>query len=216
MESKYDLIIWDVDGTLLDTSEGIMTAVKYTLENSVYKVPDDTVLKSFIGPPLQESFIRICGVPEEKARELVNDFRLRYKEQDLLKATSYEGILSLVKNIFSHGIKQSVATYKRQDLAEELLKELGFSKYMKSIYGSDYEGKLTKKDIIEKVIIDSEVKSLDRIVMIGDSDGDQKGASQVGIDFIGVTYGFGFKKGNKDSGVKFVDNVHELRELLYT
>lgn len=214
MRSKYQLIIWDLDGTLLDTSEGIISASKYIIEKYGFKIPSDDVFKSFIGPPLQHSFIRVFNVDEEKAMEMTNEFRLRYMERDLLRATPYDGILSLVREIFQSGAKQGIATYKRQDLAERLLGSFGFTDYMDMIYGSDFEGKLTKRDIIGQVIKASGVEERDKIVMIGDAEGDQRGAAQAGVDFIGVTYGFGFKSGKHDGTVKLANSTAEIKDML--
>lgn len=214
MGSKYKLVLWDVDGTLLDTSEGIISAAKYTIERYDMKMPSDDVLKSFIGPPLKRSFMSTFAVEEERAMEMVNVFRSRYKELDLLKAKPYEGIIPLIRDISSISIKQGIATNKRQDLAEILLRSFGFSGYMDVICGSDVAGKLTKSDIIHKATQESGVTSLDEIVMIGDSDGDQKGAAKLGCDFIAVTYGFGFVKSKVEGIEKLADNANEIRNLL--
>ena len=213
MNNKYDLVIWDVDGTLLDTSEGIIASAKYIIEKKGVEVPPNDVLSTFIGPPLQESFVKVFNVAPETTKAMVNEFRSHYIEYDLLKATAYEGILPLIKDICHAGIRQGIATYKRQDCVDKLLSGFGFDDYVDIIYGSDYEGKLTKKDIIEKVIKESGCTDLDRIVMIGDSESDQKGASQIGIDFIGVSYGFGFKRG-KDYFFDVADSVEDMRNLL--
>ena len=85
---------------------------------------------------------------------------------------------------------------------------------MNMIYGSDSDGRLTKTDIIKMAINESGVKDLDQIVMIGDSDSDQKGASQIGIDFIGVTYGFGFKDENVNDGHQYACSVDGIRRFL--
>ena len=214
MESKYKLVVWDVDGTLLDTSEGIISAAKYTINRYNLKMPSDDVLKSFIGPPLKRSFMSTFGVEEEKAMEMVNVFRSRYKEFDLLKATPYDGIITLIRDISSKDIKQGVATNKRQDLAEILLGSFGIAGYMDVICGSDVVGKLSKSDIIQKAMNESGVTGLDKIVMIGDSDGDQTGAIKMGIDFIAVTYGFGFEKSMTEGIEKWADNANEIRNLL--
>ena len=91
-----------------------------------------------------------------------------------------------------NGIKTAVATYKRQDYAEKILKHFGFDKVCDVICGSDFEGKLTKKDIIKNAMDSLGIVDRKRAVMVGDSDNDAQGADELGIPFIGVTYGFGF------------------------
>ena len=152
MNIEYDLIIWDVDGTLLDTSEGIISAARYAIEDAGFKVPDDEALKNYIGPPIQETFAREFKIQMDKALKMAGVFRSHYKDYDLMKAKRYDGILELVAEINNLVIKQGIATNKREDYAGEIIRLFGFSKYVEIVHGSDFEGKLTKKDIIQNVI----------------------------------------------------------------
>lgn len=189
----FDVAIFDLDGTLLDTSEGIRESVKYTIKEYGFPMLDDCVIDSFIGPPIQNSFARVYGLEGSILQDIATTFRNRYKEKDLLKATAYDGIYEVFEKLREKGIQVAVATYKRQDYAEMILRHFGFDKYTEIMYGADHENKLKKKDIIEKVLRDCGVKDYTRAVMIGDSDNDAIGAADIGIKFIGVTYGFGFK-----------------------
>lgn len=189
----FDVVIFDLDGTLLDTSEGIRASVKYTIDQ--YNLPKlcDEDIDSFIGPPIQNSFARVYGLQGDIIQDIATTFRNRYKDTDLLKAVPYEGIYKVFEELVKRGIKPAVATYKRQDYAENILCHFGFDQYTDIMYGADHENKLKKKDIIEKVLKDCGIKDYSRAVMIGDSDNDAIGAADIGIKFIGVTYGFGFK-----------------------
>lgn len=190
---KYDLIIFDLDGTLLDTTEGIVGAVKYTIDKNHLPELSDKQLKSFIGPPIQESFMRAYGVSGEEAQRLGNEFRDFYKDKTLLLAKPYEGIYETLSEIQNKGIRIAVATYKREDYAVKLLKHYSFDKYSKMLYGADNFNKLKKSDIIRKCIETAGVSDYRRILMVGDSAHDEKGAEGIGVDFIGVTYGFGYQ-----------------------
>lgn len=189
----FDVVIFDLDGTLLDTSEGIRASVRYTIERHGFPMLNDEVINSFIGPPIQNSFARVYGLQGEIIQEIATTFRNRYKECDLLKAVPYDNIYKVFEELTKRGIKTAVATYKRQDYAESILQYFGFDKYTDSIYGADHENRLKKKDIIENVLKNNGVRDYSRAVMIGDSDNDAIGAKDIGIKFIGVTYGFGFK-----------------------
>ena len=184
---SYDAVIFDLDGTLLDTSEGIFKSVTYAIETLGFEKPSPEV----IGPPIQKSFARVYGLEKEEADKAADVFRNRYKEDDILLAKPYEGIFETLGKLRECGIKTAVATYKRQDYAEKILIHFGFDKAVDAICGSDFEGKLSKKDIIDNAIkrLGSERS---RVVMVGDSDNDAVGASEIGVNFIGVTYGFGF------------------------
>ena len=187
----YDAVIFDLDGTLLDTSEGIFKSVTYAIDTLGFEKITPDVLRTFIGPPIQNSFARVYGLEKEEADKAADVFRNRYKEDDIVRAVPYEGIFETLEKLRASGVKTAVATYKRQDYAEKILKHFGFDRAVDTICGSDFEGKLSKKDIIDNAI---KLLGADkaRTVMVGDSDNDALGASGIGVDFIGVTYGFGF------------------------
>ncbi|MBQ6575044.1 MAG: HAD hydrolase-like protein [Lachnospiraceae bacterium] len=187
-----ELVIFDLDGTLLDTSEGIKKSVGYVIDSlNLPKITDD-VLRTFIGPPMQRSFERVFGMNSDDAMKAADMFRDRYKDGDVLLARPYDGIFETIEELERAGIKTAVATYKRQDYADIILEHFGFDRAVDAICGSDFEGKLSKKDIIKNAIDVLGVSDISRAVMVGDSDNDAQGAAELGIAFIGVTYGFGF------------------------
>ena len=188
----YDAVIFDLDGTLLDTSEGIFRSVGYVIDRLGLPMPSEQVMRSFIGPPIQRSFMRVFGFTKEQGDEAANMFRDRYKDDDILHARPYDGIFETIGKLKEGGVKCAVATYKRQDYAEKILIHFGFDRICDRICGSDFEGKLSKRDIIENAIRYMGVTDYLRAVMVGDSDNDAEGAGEIKVPFIGVTYGFGF------------------------
>ena len=213
----FDIVVFDVDGTLLDTSEGVLASVKYTIGKHNLPEIDEETLRTFIGPPIQDSFARVYGLSGEILQELATTFRNQYKDVDLLKAVPYEGIFDVFEALLANGIKPAIATYKRQDYATKIMQHFGFDKYTDIIYGADHENKLKKRDIIELALKDSGVSDFSKAVMIGDSDNDAIGAEGIGTEFIGVTYGFGFRSKedvNKFKNVGSADTAKELRMLL--
>lgn len=190
---KYELVIFDVDGTLLDTTEGVLASVQYTIDAHTLPKLSSEDLQMFIGPPIQNSFKKFYSFDDERNQTLAETFRNRYKEHDLLKAVPYNNIYEVLDFLRNENIKIAVATYKRQDYAVEILKHFNFDKYTDILYGADNFNKLKKKDIIKKCIEDSAVEKYENVLMIGDSDNDAIGAEEIGVDFLGVTYGFGFK-----------------------
>lgn len=194
-KKHYKAAIFDVDGTLLDTTEGVLAAVSYTIKAAGIPEIDRDTLLTFIGPPVQESFMRVYGVTRERAQELATIFRNRYKDYELLKAEPYEGIYEAMDQISQNGVSIAVATYKRQDYAETILRHFGFDRYSDILYGADHENKLKKMDIIKLCLKDMGIDDPADAVMIGDSGHDAEGAKQLGMDFIGVTYGFDFRTG---------------------
>lgn len=193
MSKHFKTVVFDVDGTLLDTSEGIISSVKKTINHFGLKELDNNTLEKFIGPPIQNSFMNIYGLDGKPIQEFADYFRNIYKEEDLYKAKPYAGIYDVFEYMLNIGIKPAIATYKRQDYALKILKYFKFNNYTDIIYGADNYNKLKKKDIIKKCLIDSCVNNFSDAVMVGDSDNDAVGAQDIGVKFIGVTYGFGFK-----------------------
>lgn len=215
--NKYDLVIFDLDGTMLDTSEGVMSSIKYAINEMNYEMPDEETLRSFIGPPVGDSFARVYGISGNDLDKMSNLFRDHYKNIDLLKAYPYEGIFEAFSYLRENNIKSAVATYKRQDYTNMILSHFGFDKYTDIIYGSDFEGKLKKMDIILKCIEVSGITDKSKAVMIGDTLHDALGANQLGVDFIGVTYGFGFfskEDVEQYNNVGYVDNIADLKNLI--
>lgn len=218
MKKTYDFIIWDLDGTLLDTSEGVLSASQYAIDYFNFSRPSTEIMKTFIGPPIQCSFAKTFNLTEETAQEMAAVFRKQYKEKELFKAEPYPGIRELIQCLHRRGIKQAVATYKREDYTETIIDYFGFSPWLDVICGSDFAGKLTKTDIIVNAIKKiSDQYSLDRGVMVGDTENDIIGAENIGIDFIAVSYGFGFKCHEElkyNAVVGIASDVVELGNLL--
>ncbi len=190
---KYEIAVFDVDGTLLDTTEGVLASVRYTIQKMGFAPLSEKQMLTFIGPPIQDSFAQAYHVEGEILQMIATCFRNRYKDFELFKAVPYDGIYDLLNALSNKGIKLAVATYKRQDYAEAILKHFGFDKYTDILYGADHENKLKKMDIIKKCMDDLGVHDYSRAVMVGDSRHDAIGAQKIGMDFIGVTYGFDFK-----------------------
>ncbi len=209
---KYKNILFDLDGTLLDTSFGIKEAVKYVIKEMNLKVLNEKELDSFIGPPIQNSLISQFDFSNEEAQVGADLFRNYYKDVSLLKAKSYDGIYALMDFLVNNNIYVGVATYKREDYAIKLLKEFGFDRYCKVMHGADNFNRMSKKDIIELCIKDmGRIKS--ETLYVGDTENDYESANLCDIDFVGVTYGFGFRKNNKYQ-FEIVNSCKELESFI--
>lgn len=211
---KYELAIFDLDGTLIDTSEGILAAVAYTFD--IYGIPplEGNAKRRFIGPPIQESFQQLPGVDKRTALEMAKVFRDRYKDVDLLKAKPYDGIFPLLQKCKNFGIKTAVATYKREDYALKLLNHFGFDRYMTCMFGTDMAGTMTKAGIIRRCMESCNEKPSSSM-MIGDSPNDMNGAIAAGIGFLGVSYGFGYTPGQKMDESPFVIGMSDSPDEIW-
>lgn len=208
---KYQTVIFDLDGTLLDTSAGVIHATDYIAER--YRLPalSEVIKRSFIGPPIQRSFQAHYGCTEEEAWKLATVWREVYKEKFLLEATPYEGVFNLLNHLQHKGIKTCVATNKREDYTQKLLGHFGFLPILDYIVGSDFKGKRSKSEMIHMCIEKTEAVSPREVLMVGDTMGDMIAAQEVGIDFWGVSYGFGFRESDKKKGIQLAKTCQEIQ-----
>ena len=217
MEKRYKLVVFDLDGTLLDTSEGVLAAARYTIKQFGFRELDDSQMKSFIGPPIQESFAKAYHLDGDILQDIATVFRDRYKSVDLLKAVPYDGIYDSLQDLRRSGIKLAVATYKREDYALRILEHFGFDKYFDVMHGADHNNVLRKSDIVEQCIKETGVAEKQYVVLVGDTISDEVGAKNVGIDFIGVTYGFGYQDlqaREKADAIGFANTPLSVKEMI--
>lgn len=209
----YRAVFFDLDGTLLDTSAGVFKAIDWIAEKYEIHKLSENEKRTFIGPPIQDSLRRHYGLSEERARELGSAWRDVYKDKFLFDATPYEGIFNLLRFCREQGIKTGVATNKRADYTNTLLDRFGFTPLFDCIVGTDMEGNLTKADLIRTCMECTGSIGPERCLMIGDTMEDQMAAEKAGVDFLGVTYGFGFTKGTK---VEFplTDSCEKIKDYI--
>lgn len=191
---RYQLVIFDLDGTLMDTSPGLLAAFRGTLLGNGLPAGDDAALRAAIGPPFHQ-YLRTMypAMPEAEILRINEEFRNLYaKDSYLFNAAPYPGIFRLWELLRGRGITLAVATNKRQDYAVRLLEHFGFDQYTTYLYGTDAENKMRKSDVICRCLHESGVDGRDA-VMVGDTVNDAAGAKSAGVAFVGVCYGFGFR-----------------------
>lgn len=205
---KYKYVIWDIDGTLLDTREGLIFAYKWTFEQLKINPLSNEEILHLIGPTPVTIFKEKFGLNDDKAQQAGDLFRERYKNYDLYKAKLYDGILDVLKILSANGVKQAIATNKRQDYAMLICQYFGIDKYCSPIYGADNGNQLTKNKLILATLSDMNA-DFSQSIMIGDTIGDRKAAEEANINFIGVNYGFGFKniEGYVNSPLEILDKL---------
>lgn len=216
MNKEYKAVLFDLDGTLLNTYEGIILTVKDTIEHFGLNKLSEEEIRTFIGPPIEWSFEDKLGVTGDKLKEVCSFWRETYVNKNLLLAEEYDGMKEFIAYLKGNGVRLGVATYKKDDYARKLLEHYGFTSIMDVIHGSDYENKLSKADIIEWCIKDLDVPK-DSVLMVGDTKHDAIGALNAKVDFAGVTFGFGFGEYGEDISsyehIICVDKVLELKSL---
>lgn len=213
-KKKYKLVIFDVDGTLLDTSEGLLKSTIYTIEKLGYPMPTKEVLYSFVGPRIQDSLAKVFNLQGKDLDGAAAIFRNHYKEGAVMLAKPYEGMYDVLQSLQNRNVQMAIATNKRQDFIEGLVDKYNLREYIKVIWGTDFQGKLRKEDLIRNCIREFPECAMKDVVMIGDSAYDAKAAETVGVDFIGVTYGFDFKSVEEIEEWCNVASINVISELL--
>lgn len=211
---NYNVILFDLDGTLTDPGLGITNSVMYALNR--YGIEDKREnLYRFIGPPLKESFMKYYGFSEERAMEAVTVYREYFAPKGLYENTVYEGMESLLKALKKAGKTLFVATSKPEVFAKEILEHFGLSKYFSFIGGALMnETRLDKADVIDYVFKETGA-SKENALMVGDREHDILGAQKCDLDSVGVLYGYGSKEELQAAGATYIaDSVGALGKIL--
>lgn len=215
-EQGWRVILFDLDGTLMDTSEGVLSSIRYTIKTLGFPPLSEEKMRTFIGPPVRNSLQQTYHLTEQEADHANEIFRNRYKDQDLLLAHAYEGIPALLSHLKQNGCQLGVATLKREDYARQLLEHYQLAEYFDVIRGGDFEGKFLKADVLRLCLEDLQATPVET-VLIGDTASDGNGARIAGIHFIAVTFGFGpdsAEKWNRFDPVFVADSAEDLEPFL--
>ena len=209
---KYKLILFDLDGTLLDTSPGIFNSVRFALKESGLPQLPDNQLSDFVGPPPKQMYMKKFDLDDKAAFEVAKKHREYGRTKAIYEAKQYPDIESTIKTLKEYGCKLGVATLKSQGIAESVLKNQDLYSYMDVVVGMNDSETMTKADTIRQAM--STLCITNNVLMVGDSEYDFVGAAKVGVDFIGVLYGFGFKKEDVEFYSSKIEFIREPKELL--
>lgn len=186
----YNNIIFDLDGTLTDSGEGVMGSVVYAFEKLGYPVPSPAQLRACMGPPLTESFPRY-GIPEDRVDEAVLLYRENYiKNGANMLNYPYPGIAEMLSRLRESGKKLYVATSKPEDQARDVLSRFSLDKYFSFIAGATYDRSRESKSAVIRFLIDH-IGGTDPALMVGDRKYDVIGAAEFGIETVGILWGYG-------------------------
>jgi len=206
-------ILFDLDGTLTDSGEGIINCAILALEHFGLPIPSREELRVFVGPPLHETFIKF-GVPKDKANEAIEVYRSRYIPIGKFENTPYPGVREMLAALQAAGHKLYVATSKPEVTAVEILEHFDLDKYFTQICGAALDrSRVNKEDVIAYLL--EQNKTDEQIIMVGDTAFDVIGAKKHGIPTIGVSWGYGkIEDMEKAGAVNIVHNTSELLALL--
>ena len=210
----YKVILFDLDGTLTDSGEGVKNGFIYALGKFGISAEKEN-LDKVMGPPLYNSFREFFGLSHDDANDAVKYYREYYSDKGVFENMLYDGIDILLSKLKAQGKCVMVATSKPDFYAIPVLKMFNIFDYFDFVSAATLDGRLSKKSDIVKIAIDKANCDKSEILMVGDRHHDVDGAKENGIDSLGVLYGYGDRAEMERAGADFIcESVEELTKLL--
>ncbi len=206
----YEIYLFDFDGTLCDTTEGIFNSVIYSLDCYGIKETDLQKLRFFVGPPLFESYQKLYNVSDEDAKWLIEKYRERYRVKAAEESTLYDGVVKLLSELKKRGKKIAVASSKPLQFVEEISKYHDIYKYYDFVSAESFKNNhSSKEDLINTCLGFFGNPDKQTVIMTGDRFYDIDGANAVGIDSAGAVFGFGTVEELSAAGATHILNKPE-------
>lgn len=213
---NYDILLFDLDGTLTDSAEGIVNCAEYALNSLGIAEPDRSKLLRFIGPPLIDSFMDFYGLSREDAVKAVAAYRERYPVKGIFENRVYEGIPEALELLKKGGKRLALATSKPEIYAKRILEHFDLAKYFEVVTGAELSGERNAKaDVIDECLKRLGCPDKDTVLMIGDRKHDVEGAKLCGVACAGVKFGYAEENELENAGADFVfDTPFQLAEAV--
>lgn len=210
---KY--VLFDLDGTITDSSDGIINSVRYALKKFGIDKQDTSKLYKFIGPPLIDAFMKYYAFSKANAQKAVEYYREYYTEKGIFENRLYDGIKELLSELQESGKKVILATSKPKKFANQILEYFKINKYFYFVGGATMDEKRSQKeDVLKYILKECDIGPKDA-VMIGDRSFDIIGAHAFEIEAIGVLFGFGSEEELKNANADcIVSDTNELKRIL--
>ncbi len=207
---KGTWVLFDLDGTLTRSEEGIWNSVRYVAEKKSLPVPDADTLRKFIGPPLVYSFREYMGMSEEEAVEAQNLYRERYNIKGLFENRIYPGIRGVLRMLKARGARLGIVTGKPEKATGRILAHFGLDRYFERIRCAT-DNHADKTLLIQACVPEKDAE----IWMVGDRKFDMEGGRGAGVHTLGVTYGYGSEEELRTAGAeRIAHSVSEIGDIL--
>ncbi len=210
---KYDYVIFDFDGTVTDTGEGILKSLAYSFDQMGQPVPDLSDLKKFIGPPIHYSYVTFYNVPEDEVAEYIRKYRERYRKIGIFECFVYDGMRQTLESLRSQGIKTGIASSKPIKLVYDVMEHLGLTGLFDAVVGTQFDDSshAGKTDLVLECM--QKLGAVrERTLMVGDRYFDIDGAKGAGVDSVGVIYGYGSREEFEEHNATYI--IKKPQELL--
>lgn len=207
---KYHNILFDMDGTLIDSQNGIIESIIYTLNILGINEENMDKLRSFVGPPLKAAFVDTYNMSESDADSAVKIFRKYYQENGIYNVELYAGIEEMLDTLKESGYHLFIATSKPTVFTKKIVSYLHIDQYFKGIAGSNLDNTRSRKNEVIQYLLDTYgMENKDEILMIGDKSQDIIGAHYCGISAVAVSYGYGTERELLQSEPLYIANSPE-------
>ena len=214
---NYDYVIFDFDGTVADTGEGILKSLQYSFEQMGREVPDLSDLKKFIGPPIHYSFVNFYGVSENEVEQYIEKYRERYRKIGVYECFVYDSMVETLKTLRENGVKLGIASSKPIKLVYDVMEYLRLTEYFDAVVGTQFDDSNHpgKTDLVLQSMAKLEDSDKSRTLMVGDRFFDIDGAAGAGVDSVGVTYGYGSREEFMEHNATYiVDSPKEILNIV--
>ena len=203
-------VLFDLDGTLTQSEEGIWNGIRYTVNQMGFPEPDAATLRKCIGPPLRYSFQEYMGMTEAQASRAQVIYRERYNRIGLFENRVYPGVRTALRILRREGARLGIVSGKPEKPSRRILDYFGLLRYFERIHCAT-DGHSEKEDLIRETVTEPGAE----IWMVGDRKFDMEGGTRAGAHTIGVTYGYGSEEELRESGAERIANTpREIAEIL--
>jgi len=208
--------LFDLDGTLTDPQDGIVNSIAFALQKLGLPAQERSLLATFIGPPLRDSFAQVLGLNAEQVEQAIAAYREYFAERGIFENRLYDGILELLQRLQAEGIPMAIATSKPTVYAEKIAAHFGFVQYFDYIAGANLDGtRECKGEVIAHALEQLQPSPGTQIFMIGDRKHDILGAQEHDLQSIGVLWGYGSREELTNAGAcKLVGTIDELYDTI--
>ena len=191
--NKFDYVIFDFDGTVVDTGEGILKSLQYSFTEMGREAPPMEDLKKFIGPPVYYSYTHFYGVSEDEVGDYIRKYRERYKEKGIYESKLYDGMKELLVSLKEKGVKLGIASSKPEHLIYDVADYLGVTDLFDTIVGVkvDDSNHSTKAGLVLEAAKNLGASDKNKVLMVGDRKFDIDGAAGAGVKSCGALWGYG-------------------------
>ena len=213
---KYDFLLFDMDGMLVDTREGILKCAAHALSAFGIEVEDLSSLTKFVGPPLSYSFTEFYGLSPEDAKKAVAIYRERYSAKGQYECYVFDGVPEMLQALLNKGYRLCIATSKLESYAKSMLDRLGIGCYFEQVIGATPDEAISTKDeVIEASLVRMGIADRRKALMIGDRKHDVLGAKKCGLDSFGVYMGCAEESEHEAAGATYIANsIQSLQDAL--